>query len=243
MKSLYLLVDLFTLLIPLLFSFHPKIKFYKSWRFFLPANLIVTFIFVTWDAIFTSKGVWSFNPEYITGVYLYNQPAEEILFFICIPFSCVFTYFCLNKFYDVGWRPKTEKIFCSIFSSVLLFLGIIFWQQLYTSSTLISLALICLALKFIIKINWFGTAVNIYTVLLIPFFIVNGILTGTGINDAVVKYNNEEIIGVRLLTIPVEDFLYGFELFLLNIFLYKIFESNSTIQSQNEAQSNTKMHT
>jgi lycopene cyclase domain-containing protein len=228
MKSLYLLVDLFTLLIPLLFSFHPKIKFYKSWRFFLPANLIVTIIFVTWDAIFTSKGVWSFNPDYITGIYFYNLPIEEILFFICIPFSCVFTYFCLNKFYDLSWQPKTENIFCIIFSAVLLFVGIIFWQQLYTSSTLISLALVCLAFKFIIKINWFGNAVNVYTVLLIPFFIVNGILTGTGINDAVVKYNNAEIIGIRLLTIPVEDFLYGFELFLLNIFFYKIFESNST---------------
>jgi lycopene cyclase domain-containing protein len=228
MRSLYLLVDLFTLLIPLLFSFHPKIKFYKSWRFFLPANLIVTIMFVTWDAIFTSKGVWNFNPDYITEIFFYNQPIEEILFFICIPFSCVFTYFCLDKFYDVSWQPKTEKVFCLFFSCVLLFIGIIFWHQRYTSCTLISLALICLVLKFIIKINWFGKIVNVYTVLLIPFFIVNGILTGTGIADAVVRYNNSEIIGLRLLTIPIEDFFYGFELFLLNLFLYKTFQTKST---------------
>src|SRR4029078_2752814 len=92
MKALYLLVDLFTLIIPLLFSFHPKIEFYKSWRYFFPANIIVAAMFITWDIFFTSEGIWSFNPDYITGIYFFNQPMEEILFFICIPFSCVFTY-------------------------------------------------------------------------------------------------------------------------------------------------------
>ena len=80
-------------------------------------------------------------------------------------------------------------------------------------------------LKFILKVKWFGKTISVYAILLIPFFIVNGILTGTGIKDAVVEYNSLEIIGLRLLTIPIEDFFYGFELFLLNIFFYKIFQT------------------
>ena len=62
---------------------------------------------------------------------------------------------------------------------------------------------------------------KIYLFLLIPFFIVNGILTGTGLEAPIVWYNNQENLGVRLLTIPIEDAFYGFELILLNVFFYE----------------------
>ena len=52
---------------------------------------------------------------------------------------------------------------------------------------------------------------------LIPFFIVNGILTGTGIDQEVVWYNNTENLGIRMGTIPVEDSLYSLSLMLMNI--------------------------
>jgi lycopene cyclase domain-containing protein len=62
---------------------------------------------------------------------------------------------------------------------------------------------------------------TVYLLLLIPFFIVNGILTGTGLEEPVVWYNDEENLGIRLLTIPVEDVVYGFELFLLTVFFFE----------------------
>lgn len=83
-------------------------------------------------------------------------------------------------------------------------------------------ALLCMVLKFIARIDWFGKLLTVYVILLIPFTIVNGILTGTGISEAVVKYNNSEIIGLRFLTIPLEDFFYDFELILLNVFFFKL---------------------
>jgi lycopene cyclase domain-containing protein len=53
--------------------------------------------------------------------------------------------------------------------------------------------------------------------MLIPFFIINGILTGTGIEDPIVWYNNFENIGLRLGTIPIEDTIYAFTLILGNL--------------------------
>lgn len=220
MKSLYLLVDFFTVIIPLIFSFHPKTKFYKTWSRFLIAALCVGTAFIIWDSIFTGLGVWNFNPRYVSGIYFLNLPIEEILFFICIPFSCVFTFFCLDKFYKLTWKRKTEDRFCVAFALILLITGFVFLDKLYTSVTFISTALVCLILQFILKINWFGKAVSVYALLLIPFFIVNGILTGTGLEEPVVRYNPSENLNIRLLTVPIEDVFYGFEMILLNLYLY-----------------------
>lgn len=227
MKWLYLLVDFFTVIVPLLFSFHPKIKFYRNWKAFFMANILVGILFLIWDATFTKMQVWSFNSRYVSGMYFFNLPIEEVFFFICIPYACVFTFHCLDKFYTLDWKPKTEALFCLLLSAFLFLLGFLFLDRLYTSVTFISTVLVCLVLKFVFKISWFGKSVSVYTFLLLPFFIVNGILTGTGLEQPVVSYNNAENLGVRLLSIPVEDVFYGYELILLNLFFYHLFKNRS----------------
>ena len=220
MKLLYLLVDLLAISIPLLFSFHPKIAFYKTWKELFTAVILVAVPFLIVDSIFTAHGIWSFNPMYITGIYIFNLPLEEIMFFFCIPYSCLFTYYCLNKFYDLSWSVRTENIFCILFSMTLLITGFIFRYKLYTSSTFISTAILCIILKFGFHINWFGNAIIVFGILIIPFFLVNGILTGTGLLAPVVRYHPDYYLGIRVISIPVEDFIYGFELFMMNLFLF-----------------------
>jgi lycopene cyclase domain-containing protein len=224
MKWLYLLIDVFTVIVPILFSFHPKLNFYKNWKPFFIANSIVAVLFILWDVLFTHLGVWGFNPNYISGIYFFNLPIEEILFFICIPYACVFTYHCLNLFFKIEWSVKTENVVAYSLIVVLFVFGIYFYGKLYTASTFISLAMTLFIIKYFFKSNWLSRLLCIYPVLLIPFFIVNGILTGSGLPHPVVWYNDAENLGNRLVTIPVEDIFYGFELILLNVFLYEFFK-------------------
>lgn len=224
MKLTYLLVNFCAVIVPFVFSFHPRIKFNRNFPAFFKANLIVSALFLTWDAIFTANNVWSFSPEYTLGIKLYNLPLEEVLFFVCIPFACTFSYHCATLFFKIKWSPAAENIFVGFFCSLLLVTGIIFWERAYTSVTFIGTAIFLLSLKFYFKANWLPQFFTVYLFLLVPFFMVNGILTGTGLEEPVVAYNNAENLGIRLLTIPLEDVVYGMELVMLNVFLYERFK-------------------
>ena len=225
MKWLYLLVNFGTILIPFLFSFHPRIQFYKYWKYFFPANFIVAIIFIAWDIIFTENGVWGFNERFLLEIYFFNLPVEEILFFICIPFACVFTYFSLNKFINIVINRTKRNILVIAISLLFILIGIVYNHQLYTAVTFTSLGILMLVINFLVRPVWWGNLFFSYLILLIPFFIVNGILTGLMADEPVVWYNNNENFGLRLLTIPIEDIFYGFELIMLNVFLFEYFKN------------------
>lgn len=63
-----------------------------------------------------------------------------------------------------------------------------------------------------------------FLIILIPFFIVNGVLTGSFIHNEVVWYNNNEILGIRMFTTPVEDVFYTFNMLFANLALVKKFK-------------------
>jgi len=64
-----------------------------------------------------------------------------------------------------------------------------------------------------------------YFVTLIPFFMVNGVLTGSLIEEQVVWYNNAENLNLRIGTIPIEDTIYSLGMLLTVFVLLDYFES------------------
>lgn len=222
----YLAINFFTVIICFLFSFHPKIKFNRHFKAFIMASTLVAVFFIAWDVWFTEIGVWWFNDKYLIGIRLFGLPIEELLFFICIPFSCIFTYYCLDKFFRLDWKPAIEKIFVIVSIVVLLILSFYFKDKIYTFITFLTTAFSLFVLYFILKVNWVGKASFIYLILMPGFLAVNGILTGTGLESPIVNYNPERFIGYRILTIPIEDTVYGYEMILWNLFFFKKFKSN-----------------
>jgi len=223
----YLAIDLGSLIVPFIFSFHPKLLFYKKWAAFGLANFIVSVLFIIWDMCYTHFGVWGFNPQYLTGIYLGNLPAEEILFFICIPFSSIYTYHCLKIFYPVRDKIPYQEI-TLILVMLLLCIGILYAKHIYTSVTFIFLAITLILLTYILKLRWIPNFYFTYLIILLPFFIVNGILTGTGLEQPVVWYDDTENLGFRLGTIPVEDIFYGMLMLILNVALFEYFDNKFT---------------
>ena len=228
MKYLYLFLDLGSMLVPFLFSFHPKLNFYKRAAATWGAILITAFLFVNWDIYYTHLGVWSFNPRYLSGFWFFNLPIEEVLFFVCIPYSCLFTYHCLNVLLSREVPTVAERAISALLILFLLITGLMNMSRLYTFPTFILLAAFLLLLWLGGKVNWLGRFYRAYAVLLIPFLVINGILTGTGLDEPVVSYREAENLGIRLLTIPVEDAFYGMLMILMNVFLFEKFTRPGT---------------
>lgn len=217
----YLLVNAGCIIVPFLFSFHPKLNFYKEWRCFLPPCLLVAAFFLAWDILFTHLGVWRFNHAYVIGSFLWGLPLEEYLFFVCIPFACVFSYHAFTKLLPAPLAERPVNIAYWLLSIILMITALIKWDALYTNTTFLLLSLVLI--YFLSKRYQFLPVFFLcYLFILIPFTISNGILTGSFIGRVVVQYNDQENLGIRLLTIPIEDIFYGKLLLLLNVFGFEM---------------------
>lgn len=220
MKYTYLLVDLLSISVPLLFSFHPRLKFFKAWGSLLPAIILPASLFIAWDYFFVKAGVWSFNTGYLTGIQWLGLPMEEVLFFICIPYACVFTFFCLDKLCQLQMTPRLENLITGALVIGLIALATVHRSKAYSFSAFLVLAILLVLAKSLLRVSWLGRFYIIYAILMFPFMIVNGILTGSWIENAVILYNPSENMGMRLGTIPAEDIFYGMALFLFNLLVF-----------------------
>lgn len=223
MKYTYLLINLCTVFFPVVLSFDKRVQFHKSWKFIWPGMAITGLVFLFWDVLFTLKGVWSFNPNYIISVTFFGLPLEEMLFFLTVPFACIFIYACLN--YYIKWQMPV-KVAKAI--SILLLLGsvaalLFYHNKLYTQITFSLQLVLLVVMQFVFKAKWLSRYYIAYVVALLPFYIVNGMLTSI----PVVLYNNDQNMAFRIGTIPFEDHFYLMALLLMNIGFFEYFKQRS----------------
>lgn len=216
-QYLYSFILFFSVIVPFIFSFHKRLLFHLHFKSFFLGLIGMLLIFIPWDIWFTSLGIWGFNPKYLTGLYFFNLPIEECLFFICIPFCCIFTY-------HVVWTLSKNKSFkpmkrtCWIISFALLLAGVLLNDMMYTAYTFIGLSIALLIAPYYVNMKVFFKT---YLILLFPFLVVNGLLTGSFIEEQIVWYDDNNNISLRILTIPVEDFFYSFFMLLVVMIGYQ----------------------
>jgi lycopene cyclase domain-containing protein len=187
--------------------------------------VISAIFFIVWDSWFTKLGIWNFNDQFLTGVYLYNLPIEEVLFFFTIPYASMFLYEVLSlTVFNSTYHYRNTFLISLLLAGIFILISCINVDKAYTFTAFLFCSglivfLLVIRSKYLIRFYMF------YLILLIPFFIVNGLLTGSFINRVVVGYNDMENLGIRFLTIPIEDFVYGMSMMLLNVAIYEYLKS------------------
>jgi len=208
-------------------SFDKKVAFYKKWKHLFSAMILPALFYIIWDMIFTQRGVWSFNENFTTGIKLYNLPVEEVLFFFIVPYCCVFIYECVINYFPKIQQTQWGLLVLKLIGFVLLLVGILNNNKDYTFYTFffngIFIFIMASSKKYFQSFNINAFLIS-YLIILIPFLVVNGLLTAI----PVVLYNNTENLNFRIYTIPFEDIFYGMLLIMMNIAGYEKSKQKAT---------------
>ncbi len=217
--SLYFILLIGSISVPLALSFDKKLHFYTQWKFVFPSIYIIAAFYIICDIYLTKMGVWGFNPRYISEINFMGLPLEEWLFFIIIPYASIFLHEAFILYFpQIKLNSISSKVLSILLILLLLTVVAFNLDKTYTLY-IFSLVVVVLLISIFDKTQVISKFYITFLLILIPFFIVNAILTGSFIDDEVVWYNNSENLGIRVFTIPIEDFGYGFSMILFNLLL------------------------
>ncbi len=214
----YLALLIFSLLFPLILSFDKKVAYWKNWLYLFPAFILSAIPFLIWDVKFTEVGIWSFNHDYTMGIDFMGLPVEEWAFFFVIPYCCLFIYEVLKAYFPNFSFPN---VFVAFSLGLIVLFGLLAYFNQDKSYTFINNLFAGIFLVYIIFRNQFKQRLShfylAYFVSLIPFLIINGLLTYL----PVVEYNSDHNLSLFFISIPIEDFTYLFLLLLMNTVFYE----------------------
>jgi lycopene cyclase domain-containing protein len=214
--SLYFLLNIIIISIPLLLTFAPKVYYHRRIKSLLFSILVTSTLFIIWDALATARGDWAFNHKYVGGCQIFGLPLEEILFFLTVPYSCIFLYETFKTYF------KEKKVFYSIhlyniLALICFAIAIIFVNKAYTATVFILTGTLFASARFCFKSIFTSSLYWLYIIVCTLLFgIFNHVLTSL----PVVSYSSQAITGLRVGTIPVEDFFYNFSLLSFYLIIY-----------------------
>ena len=217
MKSEYLIFNIAIVTGPVLFSFDRHVRFVRQWLRVLLCTFIVSIPFLFWDILANGRH-WSFNSRFIMPLRILGLPLEEGLFFLTVPFACLFIWEIILV--KVKPSQKIRSRFLPFLHLPFMISGALF---LYIGKEYTGLALCMLGIAIFSDLQ-FKTGLIQYPMFYGYLLIVTGlILVFNGYLTArpIVLYGIQYQLDIHIWTIPVEDFIYGLSLILMNTVLYQ----------------------
>lgn len=225
MKIEYLLFNIIVLAGPLIMSFEPNMRFIQHWRSVLIAIILPLIPFILWDSVVTGRH-WHFNEVYTLDARILALPIEEWLFFMTVPYACLFLWSTL-QYYEAqytflqGRKQSVTTVhlllWCCIPAGILLFSN----GAEYTGLVGIALGLTAF---FDIVVGTYIFSRKMMLVFAPLYILANGIFNGYLTGRPVLIYNAAYQLDVRIGTIPIEDFGYGAALVALNIIIFEVLQ-------------------
>lgn len=212
----YLEIDSMMIFPTLAISLGLKVR--RDYRALLFSILVVFPAYVIWDFWATYVGSWGFNREWVLGLYLGDLPVEEVLFFFVTPFATLLIYdFLRSRVRDLEIRGVGRRSYFLLGLGLTL-IGVLLKGHSYTSVVLIYLGVSFIASESLdpemLRSRNYWTFVGLSYV---PFLVFDHFLTSIPI----VVYGTHSILGPRIFSIPVEDFLYSLSMLNFYTLVYR----------------------
>jgi lycopene cyclase domain-containing protein len=221
MSLTYLVLNVCIIAVPMWYTPDKRTAYYRRMPALGFSITVVSTCYLLWDILVTARGEWSFNGKYLTGVQILNIPLEEILFFITVPYSCLFIYEVV-LYATTASKLRLPAMIIVALIIALFAASLAVYSQGYTAKALAScgffLTSTLLLDRPLIESQqyWIWLAICY-----VPFLIINTVLTAL----PVVEYNSNAIWGLRLGTIPLEDFFYNFAMLSFYLLFYRLAKS------------------
>ena len=217
MKCEYLLFNLVVIIGPVVSRFSHQIRHVSRWRLKLLVSGIVMIPYIIWDVLVTGSH-WHFNKAYTLDFRLFGLPIGEWLFFITVPFGCLLVWETLPDA-KLSTRLRSLRYVRTV---LYIALPIGAWTfgvgKQYTGLVLCCIGFVGLTDTLLKTELLMQLKTYIYLGIVAGLILIfNGYLTAR----PVVLYGEVYQMGYRILTIPIEDFGYGFTLMLFNVILYE----------------------
>lgn len=233
MKAEYLIFNLIIIFSLISANFFYKKMVFPSLKTSLTAISPVAMFFIIWDILVTNDW-WAFNSKHNLGIYFFNLPIEEVMFFFTVPYACLTLWINLKnnkninkiKFLQKDFiKSKDTKIFY-VATTILFLLFMINALHFGDLDQSREYTLTVLSLLFITFINDYFSNLFLFKkikfltlifIVIILTTIFNGYLT----MRPVVTYNQHVKTDLLVYTIPIEDYLYGLILIINIIYIYE----------------------
>lgn len=183
----------------------------------LAAIFVVGLPFVVLD-IFVTDLWWYFNPDFVFGLLLFGVPIEEYLFFVGIPWACLVIWEQLRHMDMKIISARLLYGFSITFGGILTIMASQASMN-YTTAAVLMFAVFCMIDS---RFNAYLVQKNgllMFGIVTLCILVFDGYLTAR----PVVTYNHAMITNWRVLSVPIEDFLYGWTLILFNVYVYEYF--------------------
>jgi lycopene cyclase domain-containing protein len=214
--DLYTRIDLLIMAVPLALSFDRRVAFWRKWPQVWVAIAVVMAVFIPWDIWKTVRGGWGLNPEYAGAWRCLHLPLGEWLFFICVPYACLFILECVRGYIPdrvLGLSRRGVLVVAAGLAAAAWLLR----HRIYSGTVVLSAGGLLAAMEWAVPATLRSRHFWVALVLsYLPFLAANGLLTALPI----VWYDPARILGIRVGSIPWEDFFYSFSMLLLAILVH-----------------------
>lgn len=227
MKYEYLIFNIIVLSGPLFFGSLKRFYFLNHLSKAIPSIVIAAIPFIIWDISVTDRH-WFFADQYTTGFRIFKLPFEEILFFITVPYACLFTWEMVKK-HSVPLKIFETSISNKIINVFLIALFIFSLVAFYYGKEYTTLSGLIFIISVLFDRVWGASILTnkkfLFFFILVSFFtlVFNGYLTWRPI----VTYDEIYQLGFRIFTIPIEDFFFGYALLIIATSLFEKIINNT----------------
>jgi lycopene cyclase domain len=212
----YLEIDLMIALPGLLSCLVPFLRRTRDFGSLGISIALTALLFIAWDELAVAWGTWAFNGQWVLSFRVGDLPIEEVLFFVVVPFSSLLFYDLLKG--RLRGKFNISRRWIVLSAIVELILALVWRDHSYTWVVLVYLAsgtLLSLWLDpNLLRLQSFWGFVGLTY---IPFLVFDYLLTSIPI----VIYGRGATLGIRVTTIPVEDFIYSMAMFIFYAMFYR----------------------